>query len=237
MQIVLLRVGIDTGSGGIHGPLFADGGFEFIPIPDGFGIDSRTYGNTVGRRGRPFVEYFPARRRSAVAPRSMHVDPEFETFTYGDPTAPKRGLRGLRPGDLLVFYAGLKGWDFEREAALYIVGFFEVARAGLAPEFSPREIEGLFAANFHVRHPFVFERQRERLVLVKGTPASRLLKKAVLLSETGADTTGRPLQVISRPMREVFGDFNGRVSLQRSPPRWVPAEYVDRAERFIRSLV
>ena len=36
MQVVLLRVGIDTGSGGIHGPLFADGSFEYIPIPDGF---------------------------------------------------------------------------------------------------------------------------------------------------------------------------------------------------------
>jgi hypothetical protein len=31
MQIILLRVGIDTGSGGIHGPLFSDGSFEYIP--------------------------------------------------------------------------------------------------------------------------------------------------------------------------------------------------------------
>ena len=103
MQVVLLRVGIDTGSGGIHGPLLADGSFEFIPIPDGFRIDSRTYGNALGRYGRPFVDYFPGGRRSEVAGCSMHVDPEFETFTYGDPTPPKRGLRRLQPGDLLVF--------------------------------------------------------------------------------------------------------------------------------------
>ena len=52
MQVVLLRVGIDTGSGGIHGPLFSDGSFEYIPIPDRFrgkGVDARTYGNTPGK--------------------------------------------------------------------------------------------------------------------------------------------------------------------------------------------
>ena len=43
MQVVLLRVGIDTGSGGILGPLFSDGSFEYIPIPDCFagrGVDT-----------------------------------------------------------------------------------------------------------------------------------------------------------------------------------------------------
>jgi len=55
MQVVLLRVGIDTGSGGIHGPLFSDGSFEYIPIPDHFGgrgVDKRTYGNIRGNAGR-----------------------------------------------------------------------------------------------------------------------------------------------------------------------------------------
>ncbi len=237
MQVVLLRVGIDTGSGGIHGPLFADRSFEFIPIPDGFGIDPRTYGNTVGRHGARFSDYFPPGRGDEVARYSMHVDPEFETFTYGDPTLPKRGLRRLQPGDLLVFYAGLKGWDFESLPALYIVGFFEVECAGLAVDFSAGELERLFAANFHVRHPGVFTGQRDQLILVKGTSSSRLLQRAVLLSETGLDRKGRPLKVILRSMQEVFGDFGGKISLQRSPPRWIAADRVGAAERFIRSLV
>lgn len=59
MQVVLLRVGIDTGAGGIHGPLFKNGSFEYIPIPDGWGVDSRTYGNTRGKRGCALVDYFP----------------------------------------------------------------------------------------------------------------------------------------------------------------------------------
>ncbi len=237
MQVVLLRVGVDIGSGGIHGPLFSDGRFEFIPIPDGFQIDARRYGNTVGRHGRRFVDYFPVSRHGEVARWSMHVDPEFETFTYGDPTPPKRGLRRLQPGDLLVFYAGLAGWEFQSGPALYIVGFFQIERAGLASDFSPRELERLFATNFHVRHPDVFARQRDRLVLVKGTSGSRLLDKAVLISETALDKKGRPLKVILRSMREIFGNFGGKVSIQRSPPRWVAAEYVGAAERFIHSLV
>ena len=53
----------DTGSGGIHGPLFRDGSFEYIPIPDNRGDDERTYGNTVGRKGVKLIEYFPAARR------------------------------------------------------------------------------------------------------------------------------------------------------------------------------
>ena len=34
-QVVLLRVGIDYGAGGIQGPLFANGSFELVPIYDG----------------------------------------------------------------------------------------------------------------------------------------------------------------------------------------------------------
>ena len=168
--MVLLRIGIDTGSGGIHGPLFADGTFEYVPIPDGHAVDERTYGNTLGRHGRKLIDYFPASMRNRMADQPMHVDPEFDTFTYGDPTTPKAGLRHLRPGDLLVFYCGLRGWDFASDPALYLMGFFEVEKAGRATEFTKAELDRLFPHNFHVRHCRVFERQKESLVLVKGTP-------------------------------------------------------------------
>ena len=36
----------------------------------------------------------------------MHEDPEFRTFTYGDPTSPKAKLRELQKNDMLAFYAG-----------------------------------------------------------------------------------------------------------------------------------
>src|SRR5262245_4442859 len=113
-QMVLLRVGVDAGSGGIQGPLFEDRTFEFICIPDRKRVSVHTYGNMLGRNGHPFVRYFPEARRTLMAEQTIHVDPEWETFTYGDPTPPKRSLRHLRPGDMLIFYCGLQEWEVGR---------------------------------------------------------------------------------------------------------------------------
>jgi hypothetical protein len=239
MQVVLLRVGIDTGSGGIHGPLFSDGSYQYIPIPDCFGgrgVDKRTYGNTRGNGRRRLVEYFPEARRGRFFDQPIHFDPEFETLTYGDPTPPKASLRRLREGSLLVFYAGLEGWDFDCPAALHIIGYFEVARAGFATSFSQAELTRLFRNNFHVMHGQVFEDQKDHLVLVKGNVRSRLLKKAVRISSVGTDRRGRPLHRLAPEMQEVFGDFGGNTSIQRSPPRWVMPEFIQRAAQFVLAL-
>ena len=171
-----------------------------------------------------------------MADQPMHVNPEFESFTYGDPTAPKAGLRRLQPGDLLVFYCGLEGCGFASKPALYLMGFFEVERAGRATDFTKVELKRLFSRNFHVRHARVFDRQKQSLVLVKGTPNSRLLDKAVRISVYGKDRAGKPLKVLSTEMRRVFGDFDGKISIQRSPPRWVAPAFTAKAADFVRSL-
>jgi len=232
----MLRIGIDTGSGGIHGPLFRDGSFDYVPIPDSLDIDDRTYGNTTSLKQRKLVEYFPESRRIEMANRSIHFDPEFVTFTYGDPTPPKARLRDLEEGDILIFYCGLEGWDLVSEPALYLIGYFEVLAAGRPADFGDQETRSLFANNFHVRHPRVLEQQRARLVLVKGSERSRVLKKAVSISAMGRDRAGKPLKVLSPEMQEIFGNFDGRLSFQRSPPRWVDPAYVTRAADFMRSL-
>jgi hypothetical protein len=239
MRVVLLRVGIDRGSGGIHGPLFADGSFEYIPIPDGFkgeSVDKRTYGNTLGRKGRKLVDYFPESRREKALNQSIHFDPEFETNTYGDPTSPKAGLRKLEEGSLLVFYAGLEGWDFNCSPALYIIGFFEVVRAGRVSCFSNAEVRREFKNNFHVMHREVFEEQKENLVLVKGSPNSRILTKAIKISSLGKDKNGQPLQRLSPGMQSIFGEFGGNTSIQRSPPRWIAPDFIPSAAKFILAL-
>ena len=240
MRIVLVRVGIDTGSGGIHGPLFRDGSFEFVPIPDRYkkcGIDSRTYGNTYGKYGRPLLDYFPEGKRGKMEKQPIHSDPEFKTFTYGDPNRLKSRLSKLKRGDIVVFYSGLCGWDIVQKPALYIIGFFIVDRAGVAVNFSKRQIKRFFSENFHVRHRRVFQDQKDRLVLVKGHPTkSRLLERARLLSECGRDRRGRRIHVLSRTMQKIFGDFNGRVAIQRSAPRWVASRFIERAATFLRKL-
>jgi hypothetical protein len=232
----MLRIGVDSGSGRIQGPLFRDGSFEYIPIPDGFEIDERTYGNTTSLKQRKFVEYFPESRRVAMANRSIHFDPEFATFTYGDPTPPKAGLRHLEKGDMLIFYCGLEGWDYKSEPALYLMGYFEVLAAGKPDDFGDEETHKLFGSNFHVRHQSVFERQRPELVLIKGSQRSRLLKKAVCISVMGRNCKGQALKVLSPEMQKIFGTFNGRLSFQRSPTRWVDPACVTRAAEFMRAL-
>lgn len=158
MQVVLLCVGIDSGRGGIQGPLFEDGSFEFIPIDDRRGDSKQTCGNTKGVHNGFLIDYFPERLKHELRDQPIHSDPEFETFTYGDPTPSKRGLLRLTPGSLLVFYAGLEKWPEQTDAGLYIVAYFEMAKVGLATDFSQSELEANFGRNFHVRHEAVLMR-------------------------------------------------------------------------------
>lgn len=233
MNVVLLRVGVDSGSGGIQGPLFGDGSFELIPIPDGTGVGLRTYGNTLGEKGVPYSAYFPVSRRVAVEGQAMHVDPEFVSFTYGDPTLPKAGLRRLQKGDLLVFYAGLSGWDHARAPALYIIGYFVVEWAGLATDLPEDEVRRRCGNNFHVMHNELFTKQKDRLVLVQGGQGSRLLKKALCISAMSINSVGQPIKVLSQEAQEIFGNFNGKISIQRSPPRWVLSTHIGKAKAYL----
>ncbi|QDT59470.1 hypothetical protein SV7mr_19770 [Stieleria bergensis] len=241
-KAVLLRVGIDSGCGGIQSPLFADGSFEFVCIPDNKQVSIHRYGNLVGKNGRPHSDYFPVRKQESVAKKCIHLDPEFETFTYGDPTTPKRSLRKLERGDYLIFYCGLQEWDEETgwhtdtPPALYLAGYFVVELAGMAADFTKTTLKKEFGKNFHVRYPTVFEKQHDDLVLVKGGPESRLLEKAHRISSVGEDRAGKPLKVLSPQMQKVFGTFGGRVSIQRSPPRWVEPEFVEKAIKFVTKL-
>lgn len=241
-KAVLLRVGIDSGSGGIQGPLFKDGTFEYICIPDKKGVSVHTYGSLLGRNDTPHSDYFAVRKREKIAKQHVHLDPEFETFTYGDPTSPKRSLRTLEKGDYLIFYAGLQqwddgnGWNQKVAPALYIIGYFVVEMAGMAADFSKASLRTEFGQNFHVRYPSVFKTQREQLVLVKGGAGSRLLNYAHRISAVGKDRSGQPLKVLSPAMQKVFGSFGGKTSIQRSPPRWVEPAFVAKAITFVDGL-
>lgn len=237
VNIVLLRVGIDTAEGGFNSPLFADETFEFVPIPDNkHGVDRRTYGNTRGRSGRWLVDYFPSRARPRMANVPMHVDPEFETFTYGDPTPPKKSLTRLESGDLLIFYAGLEGWDFECAPALYMIGYFDVELAGVGSSFSRELLRETFGRNFHVLHKNIFAGERDEVILIKGSNRSRLFNKAVKIGARARLTSGSWWQLILPGMAKVFGRFGGIGSLQRSTPRWVDTDHIETAARFVRSL-
>ena len=101
-QILLLRVGMDLGYGGL-GPIFSDGSFEYVPIPENpkkTSSRSLLFSQIPARYGGFLDQFAPTRYRGGTA----HYDPEFETFTYGDPTKNKRGqLLRLRLGISLFF--------------------------------------------------------------------------------------------------------------------------------------
>src|SRR5436309_4925177 len=257
MNVVLLRVGIDSGCGGIQGPLFSDGSFDFIPIPSDSHVRGHTYGNLWGRHKRKVIEYFPTERlRDKMRDCFVHDDPEFKTWTYGDPTRPKQSLRYLGAGDLLVFYAGLCGWnDCHEPAALYIIGYFEVVFAGLYPELvaknSKETIQKMFAENFHIIHDDIAGRTYKRpsrngtvkqskseLVLVKGGPGSKLLQKAMRLSapKKKFDRGGHRVFVLDPALEKYFGNFTKLNAIQRSIPRRIEEAHIESAARFVRTL-
>ncbi|WP_176060931.1 hypothetical protein [Paraburkholderia sp. BCC1876] len=179
------------------------------------------------------VAYTSVKRRAlTVEGQAMHVDPEFASFTYGDPTPPKAGLRRLQQGDLLVFYAGLSDWDHERAPALYIVGYFVVEWAGLAIDLPEDDVRRRCGGNFHVMHDELFKKQKDRLVLVQGGRGSRLLKKAACISTMSTNSAGQPIKVLSQEAQDIFGDFNGKISIQRSPPRWVLSTHIEKAKAY-----
>jgi hypothetical protein len=237
-NVVLLRVGIDTSSssGGIFGPLFTDGRFEYIPIASSRG--DLKYETMLGRYGKCLISYFPKNRQFAMGKSGVHYDPEFETFTYGDPArSPKQGLRHLKYGDYLVFYCGLQGWDdCTEERALYIMGYFKVACAGYATDFNDTELKSMFKNNFHVRYEDVFRNDKEHLVLVKGTDESRLLEKAWKISANGEDCSGKHSYILSAEMCTIFSDFNKHRHITRSTPRWVPRTHANKAINFLKDL-
>jgi len=242
MKAVLLRVGIAPGYGGIHSPLFKDETFEFIPIPEyynklhkGDPIDEkRTYSAYKGTKGKPFIDYFKKEGKDKEAHRDciIHLDPEFETFTYGDPNITKNTLSRLNKGDYLIFYAGLEGYDFEQEPALYVIGYFEVEYSLTVTDISHYKVLlPDFKNNFHVMHKKIFERdvttpKNKGLKLVKGTKNSQLLKYPVQISQKNKrhEHSSHSTHLISEELQHIFGDFGGKISIQRNPLRWITKE-------------
>lgn len=218
MKAMILRIGIDKGTDGTLAPIFEDGSFEYIPISEGDARsrEDRTYKNTMGRTGKPLAAYLP----KAIENRTLHYDPEFETFTYGDPTAKRTYLLKLEKGDLLVFYAGLTPYQTTKyETALYIIGYFTVDEVIDFNTVTRQDIQARLQRlknNAHLKRRM----NTTDLVIVSGEiTKSRLLTKAIRISEPKPDAQGRPYQAVSHEMEQTLG-IKG--SIQRSiPPRTI----------------
>lgn len=180
-NILLLRVGIDSGTGNGHGPLFEDNSFEYIPIPEGKdGPDTseeRTYADIPDRAAGTLADHAPQ-----LANQVPHFDPEFETFTYGDPSPNKRSqLSRLTSDDLLIFYSSLTPQDVDVGSRLHVIGYFTVDEAVDLEDLSPSEREEALTEvenNAHAKRVELTPTTSVRdhfPVIVKGRPADSQL--------------------------------------------------------------
>lgn len=150
-NVLLLRVGVDSNTGEGHGPLFEDNTFDYIPIPEGSATsEDRTYDEIPSRGGQSLSSHVPH-----LADDHPHFDPEFETYTYGDPSSNKRSqLTRLTSDDLLIFYSSLSPQDVDVGPRLYAIGYFTVDRVYDLKEMTPPERDEVFdeiSNNAHVK--------------------------------------------------------------------------------------
>lgn len=149
MKGLLVRVGADlTNAGGRwNGPVNpGDGRFVYVAIREsqrsrkGLNRPYAAICSTLDRFGYPLPVHLQG--------GDMHLDPDFEHLTYGD-----QGERGKQlqektgPGDLLVFYAGLRNVHQPRPLVYALIGLFvvdEIVRASQVPE-------GRWHENAHTR--------------------------------------------------------------------------------------
>jgi hypothetical protein len=236
MRSVAINVAANTNEPGFRGPLFPDGSFEYIPIPE----------------SEPTAEPVPTYADldlttdvSAVADRPVHFDPEFpeaggERYTYGDEHGVKAGpISELAAGDYLFFYATLSttgerpAWAAPEWGA-YLVGHFRLARDPVTgaeyDDLSPDE-RAAFDSNAHVKRESFDAR-----VLVLGAPEeSGLYDTVVPLSEPSGGTDANHLVTAlssdsgkgpwwRRPMRFDDAGTERLLALATDPPGTVRAE-------------
>lgn len=160
MRVYLANVGANA-SHRFASPIFEDGAFEFLPIPEGGrGLDDSP--QMVRYRdlrshydaARGLTRYLPERYWGYAC----HYDPEFETLTYGDMCGANgraAGLRAIREGDALLFVVRMERWRGGArtgEFGFYLIGGLRVEwiLPGVTQPLTGRDAERA-AANAHVR--------------------------------------------------------------------------------------
>jgi len=229
MKGLLLRVGIDMGSGGCLAPIFRDGSFEYIPIPEIRSTsESKVYANMDGITGRPLGDFVPEKIRYS----HPHHDPEFNTFTYGDPTKNKRTrLSELSLGDLLIFYAGLRPNGWEGKPRLFVIGYFDVEEVYDFKKIQKSDYDSMFKKvpnNAHSKRYFRLKELNvdysdDSLVIVKGkSKSSKLFTRALPIGDYSAK--------MRKDLESIFG-YKG--SLQRAVGHRIKEENVHKVKEWL----
>ena len=171
MAVFLANVGVNAGHAA-RSPLFDDGTFTLLPIPE-----KQPWRPPMLRLGdlAHLQEHAPKGWRQ----RAVHLDPDLlsPTPTYGD-NCRRAGrafsLRRARKGDLIVFLARLQ--PRAAAAGFYLVGRLEIADA--VEDVTRDPGPGWWDANAHVRRARATNCW-DSFWVFKGADTSRMLARAV----------------------------------------------------------
>ena len=222
MKGVLVRVGIDGSCGEWNGPCDPQKGrFVYVPIPEGFKDLrpelSRTYDEVV-----PALSSFGVTLPSHLDGCAMHLDPDFETLTYGDTWPRSQPILDMRAGDFIAFYASLRPAAPNPGGLVYaIIGFFTVAEIVNAADV-PMERWG---ENAHTRRRVD---GRNDIIVRADARKSGRLDRAIPIGEWRQGSYRVSNHVLSS-----WGDLkvkNGYIQRSGRPPMF------DQPERFIEWL-
>jgi hypothetical protein len=211
---VLVNIGSSSSNPNGRGRIFKDCTFEYLPIPE-FGKTTErvpTY-RDLGFDNVKFPDL------------PVHLDPEFQTFTYGHV---KRGfgdiqsLLRLVESDVLFFYATLQN---EERWSPYLIGFFRNLEVHDCRKLSTEQVLCFksigFSNNAHLKrvHPSVD-------LLIKGGEESKLLEWAFPLAEECNQLAPR------KTLTDIIHTATGREILSGTPWfRWTLTS--DRAEELL----
>ena len=193
-SIFLANVGANS-SHRFLSPLFDDGTFEFITIPE----EPFAAGPHSVRYRDLRSHYYPNESLARWVPDRLldaatHFDPEFGTNTYGDNVerAPRAfGLKEARPGDLMFFLVRLARWSagrFTGETGFFLIGFIEVESVFRAPS-DPKGAASpdRYVANAHVRRAKNNDCFWDGFWVFAGTNRSTRFPRAVPVDRAFAD--------------------------------------------------
>ncbi|RQG90413.1 Nmad3 family putative nucleotide modification protein [Natrarchaeobius chitinivorans] len=169
MTVVLAGVGADSTNLGALGPLYDDGRFEYVPIPEktletdesetlgswSLRADDRVAADLTTRIDpQPVRGGVDAVSGENLESWPLHHDPNFEALTYGEhrTSGYVSRLRSLEAGDVVGFYVGLRRPGGER-AHRYLIGYVTVDRVDVVTPETPRsEREAILEAHSENAH-------------------------------------------------------------------------------------
>ncbi|MFC6954904.1 hypothetical protein [Halorubellus litoreus] len=187
MSLVLVGIAADSQNASNCPPIFEDGRFEYIPIPEQYETtETATYASEGHDDHLSYVVY-DGEETASFDDIRIHHDPNFDALTFGDPGKSRSKLLTLAHDDVVGFYSGLTPPRQKRPKHRYLIGYFVVDRV---VDFNSLDEEQILAEvernrqNAHIkRYLSSMDRSHlEDLVIVQGKRPGGLLDNAVKLS-------------------------------------------------------